>query len=193
MLGQAIEKLNQAGYQYIGIDHFAKVDDSLAVAQRTGALHRNFQGYTTHGDCDLLGLVCRLLAKLASIFANDTDLTAYKACIDDDKLPAVKHIHATLTDELRRYVIMNLLCHDYIDFKDVNIRFGIDPTTYFADEISQLHNMQADKLVDIDAKGIRVLPKGRLLGRNVAMVFDEYLMKNINIGLVKWFSPNHLV
>lgn len=178
MLGQAIEKLNQAGYQYIGIDHFAKVDDSLAVAQRTGALHRNFQGYTTHGDCDLLGFGVSSISQIGKHFLqNDTDLTAYKACIDDDKLPAVKHIHATLTDELRRYVIMNLLCHDYIDFKDVNIRFGIDPTTYFADEISQLHNMQADKLVDIDAKGIRILPKGRLLGRNVAMVFDEYLMK----------------
>ncbi|HBI48831.1 MAG TPA: oxygen-independent coproporphyrinogen III oxidase, partial [Moraxellaceae bacterium] len=109
------------------------------------------------------------------ILQNPTDLSDYQNLINAGKLPAVKVISARLPDLLRRYVIMNLLCHDYIDFKDVNARFSIDPMTYFIDEIRQLGEMQADKLVDMDAKGIRVLPKGRLLGRNVAMVFDTYL------------------
>lgn len=176
MLGLAIDKLNKAGYQYIGIDHFAKTDDTLAIAQREGKLHRNFQGYTTHGDCDLLGFGVSSISQIGQHFLqNDTDLNAYKDKIAAACLPAVKHIKSKLTDQLRRYVIMNLLCHDYMDFGDINRRFGIDALTYFVDEIGQLADMQADNLVDIDAKGIRILPKGRLLGRNVAMVFDEYL------------------
>jgi oxygen-independent coproporphyrinogen-3 oxidase len=90
-------------------------------------------------------------------------------------MPAVKVIKTSIKDRLREYVIMNLLCHDYIDFKDVNQKFGIDAITYFIDEIQKLGTLQADKLIDMDAAGIRVLPRGRLLGRNVAMVFDEYL------------------
>ncbi len=178
MLGDTISALSDAGYQYIGIDHFARPDDELAIAQREGKLHRNFQGYTTHGDCDLLGFGVSSISQIGQHFLqNDTDLSLYQQKINENRLPAVKHIHVKLTDELRRYVIMNLLCHDYVDFKDVNIRCGIDAVTYFIHEIGQLQDMKADKLVDIDAKGIRVLPKGRLLGRNVAMVFDEYLNK----------------
>ena len=176
MLGNTIHALTDAGYQYIGIDHFAKPDDELAIAQREGKLHRNFQGYTTHGNCDLLGFGVSSISQIGlHILQNPTDLSDYQNLINAGKLPAVKVISARLPDLLRRYVIMNLLCHDYIDFKDVNARFSIDPMTYFIDEIRQLGEMQADKLVDMDAKGIRVLPKGRLLGRNVAMVFDSYL------------------
>lgn len=176
MLGNTINALSDAGYQYIGIDHFAKPDDELAIAQREGKLHRNFQGYTTHGDCDLLGFGVSSISQIgADYLQNSTDLTEYQTAIAQGKLPAIKRIHARLPDLLRRYVIMNLLCHDYVDFKDLNARFSIDPMTYFIDEIRQLGEMQADKLVDMDAKGIRVLPKGRLLGRNVAMVFDSYL------------------
>lgn len=176
MLGNTINALSDAGYQYIGIDHFAKPDDELAIAQREGKLHRNFQGYTTHGDCDLLGFGVSSISQIgADYLQNSTDLTEYQTAIAQGKLPAIKRIHARLPDLLRRYVIMNLLCHDYVDFKDLNARFSIDPMTYFIDEIRQLGEMQADKLVDMDAKGIRVLPKGRLLGRNVAMLFDTYL------------------
>lgn len=178
MLGNTILALNQAGYQYIGIDHFALPDDELAIAQREGKLHRNFQGYTTHGDCDLLGFGVSSISQIGQHFLqNDTVLSGYQAKIDNHQLPAVKHIAVKLTDALRRYVIMNLLCHDYVDFKDVNMRFSVDAVTYFIDEIAELGQMQQDGLVDMDAKGIRVLPKGRLLGRNVAMVFDEYLNK----------------
>lgn len=187
MLGSTINTLTDAGYQYIGIDHFAKPDDELAIAQREGKLHRNFQGYTIMGDCDLLGFGVSSISQIANantryILQNDTDLQAYQANIEAAKsnrtvMPAVKVIKTSIKDRLREYVIMNLLCHDYIDFRDVNQKFGIDAITYFIDEIEQLGEMQEDKLIDMDAAGIRVLPKGRLLGRNVAMVFDEYLEK----------------
>ncbi|MBH0094802.1 oxygen-independent coproporphyrinogen III oxidase [Psychrobacter sp. NZS113] len=185
MLGNTINMLSEAGYQYIGIDHFAKPDDELAIAQREGKLHRNFQGYTIMGDCDLLGFGVSSISQIANastryILQNDTDLQAYQSNIDMAKInpnvmPAAKVIKTSIKDRLREYVIMNLLCHDYVDFKDVNQKFGIDAITYFIDEIAQLGAMQDDKLIDMDAAGIRVLPRGRLLGRNVAMVFDEYL------------------
>lgn len=178
MLGNTINRLTDAGYQYIGIDHFAKPDDELAIAQRAGKLHRNFQGYTILGDCDLLGFGVSSISQIGNhILQNHTDLSTYKQMIDEHQLPAVKHIKATSEDNLRAYIIMNLLCHDYIDFADVQARFNIDMPTYFAEQISQLMDMQADDLVQIDEQGIRVLAKGRLLGRNVAMVFDEYLEK----------------
>ena len=187
MLGNTVNTLTEAGYQYIGIDHFAKPDDELAIAQREGKLHRNFQGYTIMGDCDLLGFGVSSISQIANsntryILQNDTNLQNYQAKIDMAKInpmvmPAVKYIKTSIKDRLREYVIMNLLCHDYLDFKDVNQKFGIDAITYFIDEIQQLGEMQADRLIDMDAAGIRVLPRGRLLGRNVAMVFDEYLEK----------------
>ena len=190
MLGNTINTLTEAGYQYIGIDHFAKPDDELSIAQRAGKLHRNFQGYTIMGDCDLLGFGVSSISQIANantryILQNDTDLDAYQSLISAAQnnpmvMPAVKYIKTSIKDRLREYVIMNLLCHDYIDFKDVNQKFGIDAITYFIDEIQQLGEMQADRLIDMDAAGIRVLPRGRLLGRNVAMVFDEYLDKKHN-------------
>ncbi|WP_201556911.1 oxygen-independent coproporphyrinogen III oxidase [Psychrobacter sp. 72-O-c] len=187
MLGNTINTLTEAGYQFIGIDHFAKPDDELAVAQREGKLHRNFQGYTIMGDCDLLGFGVSAISQITNvnssyILQNHTDLQVYQDNINAARnnstvMPAVKYIKTSIKDRLREYVIMNLLCHDYIDFKDVNQKFGIDAVTYFINEIQQLGEMQKDKLVDMDIAGIRILPKGRLLGRNVAMVFDEYLEK----------------
>ena len=187
MFSDTVRALTEAGYQYIGIDHFAKPDDELAIAQREGKLHRNFQGYTILGDCDLIGFGVSAISQINStlyankgnnashILQNDVSLEEYKAAIDGGRLPAIKHIKTSIKDRLRAYVIMHLLCHDYIDFKDVNRQFGIDAITYFIDEIAQLGEMQQDKLVDMDAAGIRILPKGRLLARNVAMVFDSYL------------------
>ncbi len=187
MLGNTIDILTAAGYQFIGIDHFAKPDDELAIAQRAGKLHRNFQGYTIMGDCDLLGFGVSSISQITNanssyILQNHTDLQVYQdnitaATNNPTVMPAVKYIKTSIKDRLREYVIMNLLCHDYIDFRDVNQKFGIDAITYFIDEIQQLGEMQADKLIDMDAAGIRIMPKGRLLGRNVAMVFDEYLDK----------------
>lgn len=187
ILSKTINMLTEAGYQYIGIDHFAKPDDELAVAQREGKLHRNFQGYTLMSDCDLIGFGVSAISQISNatsryMLQNATDLQDYENAVNLAKnnpelLTAVKYIKTSIKDRLREYVIMNLLCHDYLDFKDVNQKFGIDAVTYFIDEIKQLGDLQADKLVDMDAAGIRILPKGRLFGRNVAMVFDEYLGK----------------
>lgn len=176
MFGNIIIALSEVGYQYIGIDHFAKPTDTMAQAQRAGELHRNFQGYAILGECDLIGFGVSAISQIgAHITQNPTALADYQAAIRDDKLPAVKHIQSDTKDELRRHVIMNLLCHDYMNFGDLRERFGIEPTQVFADEIATLHDMAADGLVQIDQDGITILPKGRILGRNVAMVFDEYL------------------
>lgn len=176
MFGNIIHALSDAGYQYIGIDHFAKPSDEMAIAQRDGKLHRNFQGYAILGDCDLLGFGVSAISQIgAHITQNPTALADYQATIRDGKLPAVKHIQSAPKDELRRHIIMNLLCHDYMNFGYLRERFGIEPTQVFADEIASLHDMAADGLVQIDDDGISILPKGRILGRNVAMVFDEYL------------------
>lgn len=178
MFGNIINALTQAGYQYVGIDHFARPDDEMAIAQRSGKLHRNFQGYATLGECDLLGFGVSSISQIGRhILQNHTDLNEYKRMIDDGTLPAVKHIKSDPKDELRRYVIMNLLCHDRLDFKDVSDRFDIDAKAYFKDELTKLDDMQADGLVSINDTGVQILPKGRILGRSVAMVFDEYLAK----------------
>lgn len=176
MFGNIITALSEAGFQYIGIDHFAKPDDEMAIAQRDGKLHRNFQGYAILGDCDLLGFGVSAISQIGRhITQNPTALSDYQAAINQGKLPAVKHIQSQPKDELRRHVIMNLLCHDYMNFAHLREQFGIEPTLVFADEIASLHDMAEDGLVQIDDDGISILPKGRILGRNVAMVFDEYL------------------
>lgn len=176
MFGNTIKALTDAGYQYIGIDHFARPDDDMAIAQRQGKLHRNFQGYAILGECDLLSFGVSSISQIGEhILQNPTDLKEYQARINDGMLPAVKHIKADDKDKLRRYVIMNLLCHDRLDFADVDERFGIDSRRYFEPELANLHQMADDKLVSIDETGVQILSKGRILGRNVAMVFDEYL------------------
>lgn len=178
MFGNTINALTHAGYQYIGIDHFARPDDEMAVAQRAGKLHRNFQGYAILGECDLLSFGVSSISQIGEhILQNPTDLTAYQALINAGSLPAVKHIRADDKDKLRRHVIMNLLCHDRLDFADVDERFGIDSRDYFKEELNNLSDMADDGLVSIDETGVQILPKGRILGRNVAMVFDEYLAK----------------
>lgn len=178
MFKNTITTLNAAGYQYIGIDHFAKSGDSLAIAQRDGKLHRNFQGYTILGECDLLGFGVSSISQIGRhILQNHSDLDTYKAMINQGKLPAVKHISATDDDLIRREVIMNLLCHDVMDFDRLDEQFGIDSRTYFADELTALSQMTNDGLVSLDSTGVTILAKGRILGRCVALVFDAYRHK----------------
>lgn len=178
MFGNIITSLGNAGYQYIGIDHFAKPDDAMAIAQRQGKLHRNFQGYAILGKCDLLGFGVSAISQIGKhILQNPTALVDYQATVLADTLPAIKHIQSDDKDALRRHVIMNLLCHDYMSFEDLHARFDIDAKEYFANEIKNLQDMQTDGLVQIDEDGITILPKGRILGRSIAMVFDEYLGK----------------
>lgn len=176
MFKDAILTLSQAGYQYIGIDHFALPTDELAKAQKAGELHRNFQGYTILGECDLLGFGVSSISQIGRhILQNPTTLAEYHAKIEAKQLPAIKHIQSDDKDDVRRAVIMNLLCHDCVVFAELDARFGIDSRQYFADELDKLGEMAHDGLVKLDEEGVWILPKGRILGRNVASVFDAYL------------------
>lgn len=176
MFKNAILSLTSAGYQYVGIDHFARPDDELAVAQRAGKLHRNFQGYTILGECDLLGFGVSSISQIGQhITQNPTALADYQAKINAHVLPAVKHIQSNDKDTLRKDVIMGLLCHDRLVFDDLDTRFNIDSRQYFAKELVQLQKMANDELLSISDWGVQILPKGRILARHVAAVFDEYL------------------
>lgn len=176
MFKNAILSLTSAGYQYVGIDHFAKPNDELAIAQRAGKLHRNFQGYTILGECDLLGFGVSSISQIGQhITQNPTILADYQAKINAHALPAVKHIQSNDKDTVRKDVIMSLLCHDRLVFDDLDARFGIDSRQHFAKELTQLQHMADDGLLSISDWGVQILPKGRILARHVAAVFDEYL------------------
>ncbi len=169
-------KLTEAGYVYIGMDHFARPDDELAVAQREGKLYRNFQGYSTHSDCDLVGLGITSIGRVGDAYIqNVKDLERYDELIGRGRLPVFKGMELDADDKLRGAVITQLICHFELSFQAIERGFDIDFERYFAPELQNLHGMQADGLLAIDGGGIRVLPPGRLLIRNICMVFDKYL------------------
>jgi oxygen-independent coproporphyrinogen-3 oxidase len=169
-------KLTAAGYVYIGMDHFAKPDDELAVAQRAGQLHRNFQGYSTHSDCDLIGLGVTSIGRVGDAYVqNVKTLDDYQARLNENRLPVYKGVSLHADDILRREVITQLICHFSLTFSQIEQAFGIDFKTYFAPELASLQSMQQDGLLQLTSTGIEVLPVGRLLIRNICMVFDRYL------------------
>ncbi len=176
ILALAIEQLTTVGYRYIGMDHFAKPDDELARAQSAGNLHRNFQGYSTHADCDMVALGVTAISQVGEIYAqNAKDLDEYEALIDDGRLAIIKGVEIDADDQRRRAIIMALICQFELDFAEFAERFGADIRDCYAAEIAALEPMMRDELVQIDDSGIRVTDKGRLLVRNVCMVFDRYL------------------
>lgn len=176
ILQLTIARLTEAGYVYIGMDHFAKPDDELAVAQRQGTLYRNFQGYSTHADCDLVGLGVSSIGQVGECYAqNLKDMEAYYASIDAGRLPVFRGIELDADDRLRREVITRLICHFQLDFASINARYGIEFTERFRLELQVLSAMQGDGLLSLDGRGIKVAPAGKLLIRNICMVFDKYL------------------
>ena len=173
MIGQ---KLIAAGYVYIGMDHFAKPDDELAIAQREGKLHRNFQGYSTHSDCDLIGFGVTSIGRVGDAYIqNVKDLESYDQLIKQHKLPVFKGVDLNDDDKLRREVISQLICHFDLNFANIELAFTIKFSEYFATELTALLVMQADCLLTLSSNGIKVLPAGRLLIRNICMIFDSYL------------------
>ncbi len=171
-----ITRLTEAGYVYIGMDHFAKPDDDLATAQRDGTLHRNFQGYSTHADCDLVGLGITAISQVADCYAqNVRTLEDYYKHIDAGRLPVHRGIELSPDDLLRREVIMQLICHLELDIGTVERRHGISFRTYFDQEQAELQTRQDDGLLVQDGNTIRVSPRGKLLIRNICMVFDQHL------------------
>lgn len=176
ILHQVGERLAQAGYVYIGMDHFARPDDELAVAQREGQLYRNFQGYSTHAHCDLVALGVTSIGMVGNTYAqNVRTLDEYAARIDAGELAVFRGIELTRDDLVRRAVITDLICNFALDRQRVAAAWGIDFDTYFAAELQRLDGMAADGLLTVDAQRIEVAPAGRLLIRNICMVFDRYL------------------
>ncbi|MDI1292124.1 MAG: oxygen-independent coproporphyrinogen III oxidase [Methylobacter sp.] len=170
------QRLTEAGYVYIGMDHFAKPDDELAVAQREGHLYRNFQGYSTHSDCDLVGLGITSIGRVGDAYIqNVKELDEYDRLINQGKLPVFKGVELDDDDKLRRAVITQLICHFDLSFAVIEKQFSINFADYFVRELQVLVPMQADGLLVLSVEGIRVLSAGRLLIRNICMVFDKYL------------------
>ncbi len=176
ILQLAIRRLTEAGYVYIGMDHFAKPDDELTVAQRQGRLHRNFQGYSTHAECDLLAFGVSAIAKVGPTYAqNVKTLDEYYDILDQDELPVLRGIELTADDLLRRAIIQALMCHFELSIESIQIAHLIDFKEYFAAELADLREMEKAGLLKIEDDWISVLPAGRLLVRGIAMVFDRYL------------------
>jgi len=176
ILDYTIGRLTEAGYVYIGMDHFARPDDELAVAQREGTLYRNFQGYSTHADCDLVAMGATSISKVGDSYSqNLKGLEDYYAALEAGRLPVFRGIALSADDRLRREVITRLICNFELDFADIEAGYGIDFADYFAEALERLQPMQADGLLVVNADGIQVQPRGRLLIRNICMVFDRYL------------------
>ena len=176
ILKMTIDRLTAAGYLYIGMDHFARPDDELAQAQREGTLYRNFQGYSTHADCDLVALGVTSISTIGDTYSqNVRTLEEYYEAIDAGRLAVFRGIELNRDDLVRRDVITRLICHFVLDFAVVEARWGIDFRHYFATELARLEEMAEDGLLAVEGAGIRVLPPGRLLIRNICMAFDSYL------------------
>jgi len=176
LLGLTIEKMSAAGYVYIGMDHFALPDDELVLAQENGTLHRNFQGYSTRGYCDLIGLGVSSIGKIGDHYTqNLKTLPEYYGALDRGVLPMHRGYTMTRDDIIRRDVIQQIMCYGVLDFDATAARHQIDFRSYFAAELVGLEPLVADGLAEFAAPGLRVLPAGRLLLRHLAMVFDAYL------------------
>jgi oxygen-independent coproporphyrinogen-3 oxidase len=175
ILQHTIEYLTAAGYVYIGMDHFARPDDELAVAQRNGTLHRNFQGYSTNAECDLIALGVTAIGKVCDNYnQNVRDLEEYYRRIDAGELPLERGYELEPDDLLRREIIQELMCHFRLDIDALENKWQCSFATNFSEAISELQHMVTDGLLKLTADSIEVLPAGRLLVRNICMAFDRY-------------------
>ena len=176
MLQGSIEQLTAAGYRYIGMDHFALPDDELAMAQEDSTLQRNFQGYTTHGHCDLIGLGVSAISQVGDLYSqNSSDLANYQQSLDNGQLATQRGLLCNDDDRIRRAVIQALICQFQLSFRDIEERFAIDFRNYFSAIWPQLQQLARDGLIDLTEQGIDVRPSGRLLVRSLCMLFDHYL------------------
>jgi oxygen-independent coproporphyrinogen-3 oxidase len=173
-----IERFTKAGYIYIGMDHFARPDDELCLAQNDRTLHRNFQGYTTKAGADLLGLGVTSISGLESVYAqNYRILSEYYSAVDRNELPVMRGIQLDRDDTIRRAVISRLLCHCVLHKNEIESEFDIRFDEYFADELARLEPLRRDGLIRLQTDSIAITLLGRIFIRNVGMVFDKYLQK----------------
>ncbi|WP_371766409.1 oxygen-independent coproporphyrinogen III oxidase [Massilia sp.] len=176
MLQLCIERLTAAGYVYIGMDHFARPDDDLAIAQQQGRLHRNFQGYSTHADADLVACGVSAIGAVGATYSqNVKTLDAYYDALDRNELPVARGARLSMDDALRRTIIQKLMCQFELSISAIELAFPIAFHAYFAREMALLAGLERDGLVELAPDWISVTLKGRLLIRNVCMVFDRYL------------------
>jgi len=181
ILENCINTLTEAGYAYIGMDHFAKPDDELAVAQANGSLYRNFQGYSTHANCDLLGLGVTSIGMVNDSYSqNHRGMDDYTESLANNQLPVFRGITLNEDDKLRRRVITELICNFKLDKQAIEKEYQIQFDQYFQEAMQQLATMQTDQLVDIGNTHIQVTPKGSLFIRNICMAFDFYLKQASN-------------
>jgi oxygen-independent coproporphyrinogen-3 oxidase len=175
----SVHRLLDAGYIYIGLDHFAKPDDELNLARLDKTLHRNFQGYTTRADCDLIGFGVSAIGKVGHSYSQSVrTLKAYYEHLDIDRLPVEKGYSLTPDDVLRRQVIMELMCSGPVNFAAINQAHGIDFKHYFSDELALLKQYEEAGLIVVDEHSISVTPKGRMFVRASGMVFDKHLAQS---------------
>ncbi len=175
---RTVELLQDAGYVYIGMDHFARADDEMAVALADGTLQRNFQGYSTHAECELVAMGASAISQVGDCYAqNAHGLDDYYQRIDAGELATVRGVVLTPDDHIRRDVIARLICTFRLTFAEVESAHGIRFADYFTDELHDIGQMAADGLVDLDDTGVTVTGAGRLLIRNICMVFDSYRRK----------------
>ncbi len=176
LLSLIIETLTGAGYSYIGMDHFAKENNELAVAMRQKKLQRNFQGYSTKAGADIYSFGMSSISQLERSYSqNYKKLDTYYACLDDNNLPVEKNLYLTDDDLIRREVIMRFMCDFSLDFEAVSQNLSINFRDYFAPELKELHPFVEDSLLTLDEKGMAVTDRGELFIRNIAMTFDAYL------------------
>ena len=171
-----VERLTAAGYIAIGMDHFALPESDLARAMENNTLQRNFQGYSTHAECDLIGVGMTAIGMIGAQYTqNANHLRSYYEALDAGRLPIARGCRLDFDDRLRRTIIERLMCRTWLDFVDIERTFGIHFEEYFRAELDALATLEGDGLLRREPRGIRVLPMGRMLLRNIAMVFDRYL------------------
>jgi oxygen-independent coproporphyrinogen-3 oxidase len=180
LLASTITKLVDAGYVYIGMDHFALPDDELSIAMEEGSLQRNFQGYSTCRETDLVGMGVSAIGKVGNSFVqNRKDIRDWQAAIDSGKLPVWRGLSLSGEDRLRRGVISAIMCQGQVRFGEFERRYDIDFTDHFALELELLKPLQDDGLIELTERNIEVTPTGLLLLRVIAMKFDEYLINDL--------------
>ena len=176
MLSRSLKAFRDAGYVYVGMDHFALPEDSLAVAKRQGRLHRNFQGYSTQPDCDLIALGVSSIGRIGATYSqNAKTLEEYYDALDNGQFPVVRGLALSRDDLVRRAVIMALMCQGQVQFESINLAYLVDFSTYFVKELEALQTLQEQGMVTVDAQNIQVTDQGWFFVRAVAMVFDKYL------------------
>lgn len=177
LMCMSIQSLTDAGYQHIGMDHFALPEDALSISLEKGTLHRNFQGYSTHGDCDIIGIGVSAISRVNETYSqNDKELNSYHAKVKKDKLPIIKGYALSEEDQICSDVIQEIMCRKYVNFVEFSYKHQINFSYYFHQELAQLKPMINDGLITVTEEEFTVTSKGRLFLRNIAMAFDTYLM-----------------